>query len=129
MTAQRTIINPSTIAPPGPYSHGVAVSGAERTLYVSGQVGVMPDGTLAEGIEAQTRTAFANLTAVLSAADMSVADVTKLTIYMVNPEDVGGFMQGGGPFLPNPPPAITLLFVKALFNPAMLIEIEAIAAA
>lgn len=129
MAAQRSIINPPSIAPPGPYSHGIAVTGAEKTLYVSGQVGVKPDGSLTEGIEAQTRTAFENLTAVLAGAGLSVSDVTKLTIYMVNPEDIGGFMQGGGPFLPNPPPAITLIYVKALFNPAMLIEIEAIAAA
>lgn len=127
--SERSIINPPTVAPPGPYSHGVAVSGATRTLYVSGQVGIKPDGSLAEGIEAQTKTAFENLTAVITHAGMTMQDIVKLTIYLVDPETTPGFMQAGGPFLTNPPPAITLLFVKGLINPALLVEIEAVATA
>ncbi len=121
--------NPAGIAAPGPYSHGVEVSAGARMLFVSGQVGVAADGTLGEDIGAQTKKAFENLIAVLAAADMAPANLVKLTIYLVHESDTPGFMQAGGPFLPNPPPAITLLYVKGLASPAMRIEVEAVAAA
>jgi len=40
-----------------------------------------------------------------------------------------GFMEGAGAALPSPPPATTLLIVKALAAPPLLVEIEAIAVA
>lgn len=129
MSIERREINPATVMAPGPYSHGVEVKGASRTLYVSGQVGQRKDGSVAEDIGAQTKIAFENLSAILADADMTIANVTKLTIYLVEPADTPGFLQAGGPFLPAPPPAITLLYVKGLASPALRVEVEAIAAA
>ena len=38
---------PNTVAAPfGPYSHAVEVPGGSRLLYISGEVGVLPDGTM-----------------------------------------------------------------------------------
>ena len=46
---------PDTIAPPvAAYSHGIEVPPNARVLYSAGQVGILPDGTTPEGIEAQT---------------------------------------------------------------------------
>jgi enamine deaminase RidA (YjgF/YER057c/UK114 family) len=39
------------------------------------------------------------------------------------------FMQAAGEALPSPPPATTLLMVKALAAPPLLVEIEAVAVA
>lgn len=45
---------PGTIAAPfGPYSHAVEVPEGSRLLYISGEVGVLPDGTVPDGIDAQ----------------------------------------------------------------------------
>ena len=40
-------------APFGPYSHAVEVPEGSRLLYISGEVGVLPDGTMPEGIRAE----------------------------------------------------------------------------
>jgi enamine deaminase RidA (YjgF/YER057c/UK114 family) len=66
--------NPSTVAPPfGAYSHAIEVPPGARWLYVSGQVGVQPDGTLGADAAAQIEWAFRNLVAVLEAAGMGAA--------------------------------------------------------
>ena len=45
---------PSSVAAPfGPYSHAVEVPEGSRLLYISGEVGVLPDGTVPETIDAQ----------------------------------------------------------------------------
>ncbi len=120
-------LNPAGIAAPGPYSHGVEASAIQRMLFVSGQVGIRPDGSLAEGIGEQTRVAIQNLTAVLADADMDTSNLAKITIYLTDESQVGGFMEAGAGLLPTPPPATTLVYVKALAAPPMLVEIEAIA--
>ena len=122
--------NPDGVHPPGaPYSHGVEVTGPGKLLFVSGQVGVRPDGSVAEGIAEQARVATENLNAVLAAAGMDRSNIVKLTIYLTDEGNFPGFAQSAGGALPTEPPATTLLFVKALASPALLVEIEAIAAA
>ncbi len=109
------------------YSQGMLTRSGGRTLYISGQVGIGADGQPAEGIAAQTRAAIANLNAVLAEAGMSPANLAKVTIYLTDADDMAGFMQAGGDGLPVPPPATTLLIVKALASPVLLVEIEAVA--
>jgi enamine deaminase RidA (YjgF/YER057c/UK114 family) len=43
----------------GPYSHAVEVPERSRLLYISSEVGVLPDGTLPEGIEARAEACLA----------------------------------------------------------------------
>jgi 2-iminobutanoate/2-iminopropanoate deaminase len=119
--------NPEEIAAPGPYSHGVEVSSFERILFISGQTGIRPDGSLAEGISEQTQVAIQNLTAVLHGAGMDTSNLVKITIYLTDESQIGGFMEAAGETLPTPPPATTLLFVRALAASPMLVEIEGIA--
>ncbi len=121
-------VNPSAVPPSPFYSHGIEVQGAQRTLYVSGQVGVGPDGAARSGIADQTRQAVANLNAVLAEAGMSASDIVKLTIYLTDPSNVGPFSQAAAGALGSPPPATTLLIVKGLGGPELLVEMEAIAA-
>jgi 2-iminobutanoate/2-iminopropanoate deaminase len=65
---------------------GVEVSGGVRTLYIAGQIGLQQNGTIPDGIEPQTRTVYANMKAVLDAADMGFADVVKTTVFLANPK-------------------------------------------
>lgn len=61
----RRSLNPSSVPRSPFYSQGVEVAPG-RTVHVSGQVGIGPDGTPEEGIAAQTRRAVANVHAVLA---------------------------------------------------------------
>src|SRR5436853_6546266 len=78
----------SVAAPFGPYSHAVEVPEGSRLLYISGEVGVLPDGTVPETIEAQAEACWRNITAILADAGMGIGDLVKITTYLVRPEDV-----------------------------------------
>jgi 2-iminobutanoate/2-iminopropanoate deaminase len=119
--------NPPGASPPPFYSHGAEVSGAPRMLFISGQVGVRTDGSVGEGIAEQTQIAVENLQAVLSEAGMDVGDIAKLGIYLTDEASMAGFASAAVPLLSTPPAATTLLIVKALASPGLLIEIEAVA--
>src|SRR3954447_25917668 len=81
--------SPSSVAAPfGPYSHAVEVPEGCRLLYISGEVGVFPDGTLPDTIEAQADACWKNIAAILADAGMSIADLVKITTYLVRAEDV-----------------------------------------
>jgi enamine deaminase RidA (YjgF/YER057c/UK114 family) len=54
-------------------------------LFVSGQVGSLPDGSPEPELEAQVRQAFENLNAILAAAGGSFEDVVDVTVFMVDP--------------------------------------------
>lgn len=120
--------NPEGMTPPPFYSHGVEVQAGARMVFVSGQVGVRRDGTVAEDIGAQAAVAIENLTAVLAAADMTPADIVKSTIYLTDEANFEGFTTAAAPLLVQPPAATTLIYVKALASPSLLVEIEAVAA-
>lgn len=70
----------------GTYSQAVRVG---DTVYLSGQIGLDPASMeLVDGIEAQVRRVFDNLSAVAAAAGGSLADIAKLNIYLT---DLGHF--------------------------------------
>lgn len=120
--------NPEGVTAPPFYSHGVEVHSPERWLYVSGQVGQRPDGSAGDGIGEQTAIAVQNLKRVLAGAGMGVEDLVKLTIYLTDEANLPGFGPAGATLLSQPPAATTLLIVKGLADPRLLIEIEAVAA-
>lgn len=123
-----TPLAPATV-PASPFdSQGVEVRDASRPVYLSGQVGVVADGTPVDGIEAQAAQAVANLSAVLAEEGMTTADLVELTIYLTDLAEVGPFTGAVGGTLPQPPPATTLLLVAGLAAPELLVEIEAVAA-
>ncbi len=123
----RAHINPPGFPVSPAYSHAVEVKAPGRTVYVSGQVGIGADGRLGNGVGEQAVAAVANLNAVLAAAGMTASDIVKTTIYLTDAANMEGFVAAAGPGLPQPPPATTLVIVKALAAPDMLVEIEAIA--
>lgn len=122
--------NPDGIAPPfSRYSHAAEVSGSARWLYVSGQVGVDAEGTLADGAEAQIERAWRNVLAVLAAADMGPRDLVKVTVFLTRAEDTPLSRQVRDRLLDGAEPTSTLLIVTGLASPDYLVEIEAVAAA
>jgi enamine deaminase RidA (YjgF/YER057c/UK114 family) len=120
---------PAAIAAPfGPYSHAVEVPEGSRLLYISGEVGVRPDGTLPETIEAQAEACWQNIAAILADAGMEIGDLVKITTYLVRPEDVPAAGAARAKHFGDARPGSATIIVKALVNPAWLIEIEAVAA-
>jgi enamine deaminase RidA (YjgF/YER057c/UK114 family) len=121
---------PSSVAAPfGPYSHAVEVPQGSRLLYISGEVGVLPNGTVPEGIEAQAEACWQNIIAILLDAGMTVRDLAKITTYLVRPEDVAAAGAARAKHLGDARPGSATIIVKALVSPGWLIEIEAVAAA
>ncbi len=126
---QKKAINPKTLPVSPFYSHGMEVTGASRMLFVAGQVGMRPDGTPGDGIEEQAKLAIDALLSVLAEAGMNAANIVKTTLYLTDASLMEGFSKSAAGALASPPAPITLIIVKALASPALLVEIEAIAAA
>jgi 2-iminobutanoate/2-iminopropanoate deaminase len=128
-SAMLTRLTPADIAPPAAnYSHATSVPPSARWLYLSGQVGVAPDGTIPVDIAAQAELCFRNIDAILRAADMAPADLVRLTTYLLDPDDRAAYMAVRDRFVGSPPPASTLVVISALADPRYKIEVEAVAA-
>ena len=112
----------------GPYSQAqVVLSGANRFVYTSGQIGLDPkSGALADGITAQTKQVLANLEAVLAAAGCTLADVVKTTVFLAEMGDFEAMNKVYGAAFVEPYPARSTVAAKGLPKDA-LVEIEAIA--
>ncbi|MGB3515349.1 MAG: RidA family protein [Elainellaceae cyanobacterium] len=85
----RTVIQTNQApAPVGPYSQAIAASGT--LLFVAGQIPLDPQsGALVGGddVAQQTQQVMANLTAILTAAGASCADVVKTTVFLSDMND------------------------------------------
>ncbi len=112
----------------GPYSQAqVVLSGANRFVYTSGQVGLDPKtNALADGITAQTKQVLANLEAVLAAAGCTLGDVVKTTVFLAEMSDFDAMNKVYGTVFVAPYPARSTVAAKGLPKDA-LVEIEAIA--
>ena len=60
-------------------------------LYLSGQIGNKADGTLPEGIDAQSRQVMDNIGAVLKSAGLTFSDVVKCTVMIDDIKQWGDF--------------------------------------
>ncbi|MEV6327866.1 RidA family protein [Streptomyces sp. NPDC051909] len=133
MTVQ--YLTPEGMLQPVPYHH-VAVGTGTKHVHVSGQVARRADGTpVATGdLAGQVAQALRNTAIGLAGAGASFADVLRLTFYVTrwSPERIGDFMAGVeavadeiGLRLPLPP--ASLIGVDHLFEPDVLVEVEATA--
>jgi 2-iminobutanoate/2-iminopropanoate deaminase len=126
----KKLLNPQTIhAPLAAYSHQIEVSGEQRWLVLSGQVGMQKDGALPPDPIEQIKQALENIQLNLKAADMGIQDLVKLTIYLVGEIDAAQRRQVLANWLGSHQPCMTLLYVAALAGPALKVEIDAWACA
>lgn len=126
---QRRDINAADApAPAGQYSQAVEVSGATRTLYLSGQVGAAQDGSIAADATAQAAQVWANIATQLRAAGMGIENLVKITTIVPNPADVAAVRAGRAAVLGSHRPASTLI-IGGLADPAWKVEVEGIAVA
>lgn len=107
----------------GTYSQAILVG---NTLYLSGQIGLDPYSMeLVEGIEAQIRRVFDNLKAVCEAAGGTLADITKLNIFLTDLSNFQLVNQIMGEYFAQPYPARAALGVASLPKTA-LVEMDGI---
>jgi 2-iminobutanoate/2-iminopropanoate deaminase len=110
------------------YSHAVETELRNvRQLHVSGQVGVRPDGTVPSDFAAQCEQAIENVEAVLRAGQMTMADVVRLTYYVIRREDLPLLNEKRLKRWSGIRPAVTTLLVAGLVRPEFLIEIDVLA--
>jgi len=88
----------------GPYSQAIM---AGDTLYLAGQIAIDPTtGELTPGtIEEETTLVLNNLSAVLEAAGMSLANVVSTTVFMADLDEFGAMNEVYATFFTENPPA------------------------
>ncbi len=108
----------------GPYSQGIKTVGL---VFVSGQIPVSPkDGTVPEGIKAQTEQSLKNVRAVLEEAGSGLAHVVKTTVFLKNMDDFADMNEVYAEYFSEPYPARAAVQVAKLPKD-VLVEIEAVA--
>ena len=118
--------NPQDIHKPlGSYSHQIEITGNERMLVLSGQIGMRDDGTVPEDPLEQINVALDNIFQNLRAANMGVQDIVKLTYYLVGEIDTTKRRELVASKLQGHQPCSTLLYVAALAAPIYRVEIDA----
>jgi len=128
---KRTAVNPWAWSKQFGYNQAEIIEGAKRQLVCSGQTSVNEDGAPQhiDDMRAQIALALSNLEAVLSEADMSLANITRLNIFTtdvdeaMNNFDLLGAKLGAAGVMPP----MTLLGITRLAIPGLMIELEATA--
>lgn len=118
--------NPQNIHQPiGGYVHQIELTGNERMLIISGQVGMREDGSVPEDPIEQIDVALENVFRNLRAANMDVKDLVKLTYYLVGEMDTARRRELTAAKLQGHKPCSTLVYVAALASPIYRVEIDA----
>ncbi|MFC4554183.1 RidA family protein [Georgenia faecalis] len=127
--------SPEGTTQPSPYHH-VAVGTGTRHVHVAGQIARLADGTpVAPGdLAGQVAQALRNTAAGLAGAGATFDDVLRLTFYVTawTPDKIEPFMTGVAQVseeigLPQPAPPTSVIGVDYLFEPDVLVEVEATA--
>jgi len=131
MTDKIQFISPDGLHRNPAFSQLVTTQGSGKTIYIGGQNAVNANGEIVGrgDISEQTEQVMRNLQTVLSACGATFRNIVKLTIHIVQGQDLYKGFQTSQKYLGGleNPPAITGFFVSALAHPDFLIEVDAIA--
>ena len=124
-------VNPKTMPAPRGYTQVVETTGPGRTVYLSGQLGMTPDGAFAGGhadFRAQATQCFENLKAGLKSAGAGFEHVVKITNFFVDMAHLPAFFEVRDRYVnTKAPPASTAIQVGRLARDGALFEVEAVA--
>ena len=122
--AHHRALNPTTVS----YCQAHEVSDFQRLLFISGQVPEDAAGHVPADFRGQCRLAWANVQAQLEAADMSLDDLVKVTVFLSDRRWRGENAEVRREVLGPRSPALTII-ITGIYDEAWLLEIEAVAAA
>lgn len=114
--------------PAGGYVQAMEVSNASRLLFISGQVPDTVDGRTPEDFAEQARLIWQNLIAQLTAADMTLDNLVKVTFFLSDRKYIDGYRKVRQEVLGDRTVGLTTI-ITGIFDEKWLMEIEAIAAA
>lgn len=126
----------ATIRPPtgdgsppveGSYPQAVEVTGQSRWLYLSGQIPVAPDGSLAAAFTGQCDQVWTNIETQLTASGMTLDNLVKVTTYLSDRKFALENRAVRIRRLAGRQPALTVI-ITGIFDETWLVEIEAVAA-
>ena len=128
------LTSPQGMLEQAPYHH-VAVATGTTHVHVAGQVGQRGNEPVAvDDLTTQVAQALRNTALGLAGAGATFSDVVRLTFYVARwtPEKIEPFMAGVQSVaddigLPMPMPPASLIGVEVLFEPDVLVEVEATA--
>jgi 2-iminobutanoate/2-iminopropanoate deaminase len=122
-------LNPPSIrAPFARYSHGLMVEGARQLLFASGQLGVAPDDTVPDDVEAQTVLCFENVKAILGEAGMGFEHVVRFSAFVTDRACFPVYGAVRARYVVGDAFASTLLVVSGFTRPQFKVEVEVTAA-
>ncbi len=131
MNANIDFINPDGLSKNPAFSQVAVTRGTGSTIYIGGQNAITSElKIVGKGdIALQTEYVLKNIEIALTASGARLDDLFKLTIYIVQGQDVRKGFEGAQGFLKKlkNPPVISGIVVAALANPDYLVEIEAVA--
>lgn len=124
-------INPDALLKNPAFSQVAITKGNGDTIYIGGQNAITKDlQIIGKGdIKVQTEYVLQNIETALASCGATVNDLFKLTIYIVQGQDIRKGFEGAQGFLKKlkKPPVISGIIVAGLANPDYLVEIEAVA--
>ncbi len=133
MTVKRTSVNPVTWSLQMGFNQGEVVEGATRTLYISGQTAMTPEGAPAHDgdMAGQLGVAVDNLEAVLAEAAMTLSHLVRLNVYTTDVDALFPYygVLAGRLGAAGVSPTTTMLEVTRLAIPGQLVELEGTAVA
>ncbi|HRJ63645.1 RidA family protein [Brevundimonas sp. UBA2416] len=112
----------------GSYPQAVEVTAPSRWLYLSGQIPVAPDGSLAAEFTGQCDQVWDNIETQLAAAGMSLDNLVKVTTFLSDRSYALENREVRVRRLAGRQPALTVI-ITGIFDESWLVEIEAVAAA
>jgi enamine deaminase RidA (YjgF/YER057c/UK114 family) len=127
MTQIERITSPRVAEPPpGRWSNALRVG---ELLFISGMVSRAPDGVTISGSGEyeQAKIIFGKIRDLVEAAGGAISDVVKVTIFVVNVKQNTEVWRARQEFFTGDFPCSTLVEVRNLATPEILVEIEAIA--
>lgn len=120
---------PSEIfVPVAPYAQAIEATSVNRILFISGTMGLEPEGSLAAGFEGQCEQVWKNIDATLRSANMTFSNLAKLVVWLARRDDWRIAAQIRQRYLGDHKVAMSVIEV-GFIESDWLIEVEAIAVA
>lgn len=120
---------PASLAPPlARYSHGLLVESATRFVFASGQLGLAPDGTIPDDVEAQCVLCFENVKAILAEAGMGFEHVVRFSGFVTDRAYFPIYGAVRARYVDGAAFASTLVIVSGFTRPEFKVEVEVTAA-